>query len=87
MDTTALHIPAALNIFWGLIIGVVVVGLLPLGPVSEFVRNLTRRGKLKLATTSEAPPVNFLLLDSWSFLAHLRLLLLLTKYLLVRGKA
>lgn len=65
MDTSAdLHIPAALNIFWGLTIGIVGVGLLPLGPVSEFVRKLTRRGKLKLATTSENSPVRCLLIDS-----------------------
>lgn len=57
MDTAAdLHIPAALNIFWGLTIGIVGVGLLPLGPVSEFVLNLSRRGKLNLATTSANSP-------------------------------
>ena len=85
--STDLHIPAALNIFWGLTIGVVAAGLLPLGRVSEFVLNLTRRGKLKLATTSENSPVRFFLIDSWSFLAHLRLLLLPKKYPLVRWKA
>ena len=50
-------IPVLLRILWSLAIGGVVVGFLPLGNVSEFVRELSRRGKLRLSPAESKPPV------------------------------
>lgn len=50
-----------LRVLWSVAVGVALVGLLPLGAVSEFVRDLSRRGKLKLATGANNPPVGSLL--------------------------
>lgn len=49
-----------IRVLWGLAVAVAVIGLLPLGAVSEFVRDLSRRGKLKLASTAENSPVRAL---------------------------
>jgi hypothetical protein len=60
-----------LRVLWGLAIAGALIGLLPLGAVSEFVRDLSRRGKLKLASTAKNPPVRALpLLVCCCFLAH-----------------
>lgn len=46
-----------LRVSWYVVIVVALIGLLPLGAVSEFVRELCRRGKLKSATSVQSPPV------------------------------
>ncbi|KAG0586874.1 hypothetical protein KC19_2G123900 [Ceratodon purpureus] len=45
-----------LRVLWSLAVGGALIGLLPLGAVSEFVRDLSRRGKLKLASSANNPP-------------------------------
>lgn len=45
-----------LRVSWYVVIVVALIGLLPLGAVSEFVRELCRRGKLKSATSVQSPP-------------------------------
>jgi 3-oxo-5-alpha-steroid 4-dehydrogenase 3 len=45
-----------LGVVWSVASAGVVLGLLPLGAISEAVRALSRRGKLKLATSVQSPP-------------------------------
>lgn len=49
-----------LRVLWSVTAATVLIGLLPLGALSEFVRDLSRRGKLKVAPKASAPPVSFL---------------------------
>lgn len=53
-----------LRVLWSVAVGGALVGLLPLGALSEFVRDLSRRGKLKLATSADQPPVGSI--PSWA---------------------
>lgn len=57
MDDTGMGIVMGLRALWSVAVGAALIGLLPLGAVSEFVRDLSRRGKLKLATRANTPPV------------------------------
>lgn len=46
-----------LRVLWSVTAVAALIGLLPLGALSEFIRDLSRRGKLKVAPKTTAPPV------------------------------
>lgn len=58
-------LPLLLRYFWLAMVGMCILGMLP-GPVKGLVAELCRRGKLKLSSPTDKPPVGLLtsLLDS-----------------------